>query len=268
MTTTEATTALAQQRPSGSPTWIDLSTSTIDGAKKFYGDLFGWTFTDLGEEFGHYHYILRDGAPVGGLMSTVGMICPEGGEIPTEWGVYLAVDDAEAALQAAEAAGGRVIVPAMPVGDSGTMAVVLDPAGATIGLWQAEEFDGFARDTEPGCGVWFECMSQSIDEAIPFYRQVFGWEIHEMPGEWRYVMNAAEEGATAGLGDAREVVEEGTPSYWRVYLAIADLDSALQRLPELGGRVLDGPVDSPWGRIATVADPQDARFQLLEPPIA
>lgn len=109
-------------------------------------------------------------------------------------------------------------------------------------------------------------MSQSIDEAIPFYQQFFGWETHEIPGEWRYVTNAAEEAATAGLCNARGVVEEGTPSYWRVYLAIADLDSALERLPELGGRVLDGPVDSPFGRIATVADPQGATFQLLEPP--
>lgn len=256
------------QRPKGSPAWIDLSTSDIEGAKTFYGDLFGWTFEDQGDDFGHYHFILRGGVPVGGLMSTEGMTCPEGGEVPTEWGVYLAVDDADGAIAAAESAGGKAIVSAMPVGDSGTMAVVVDPAGAAIGMWQANEFEGLTHQTEPGFPVWFECMSKGIDVAIPFYQQVFGWEISEMPGEWRYVTNAPEESATAGLGDAAGVVEEGTPSYWRVYLAHADLDGVLARLPQLGGRLLDGPVDSPFGRLATVADPQGASFQLLQPSAA
>lgn len=264
--TTTDQTASHQRRGTGSPTWIDLSTPDAGGAKAFYGALFGWTFEDLGEQFGHYHYILRDGAPVGGLMSTDGMTCPEGGELPIEWGVYLSVPDVESALRAASDAGGRVVVPAMPVGDAGTMAVILDPAGAAIGLWQPGDFVGFTTTTGAGTPVWFESMSQSIDDVIPFYREVFEWEIHEMEGDWRYVTNAAVASATAGLGDARGVVAEGVPSYWRIYLASADLDGDLQRIAPLGGTVLDGPVDSPWGRMATTADPDGASFQLIEPP--
>lgn len=251
-------------RVAGSPAWVDLSTKDIDGAKTFYSTLFGWTFEDRGEEFGHYHYLLRDGQPVGGLMSTVGMTCPEGGELPTEWGVYLTVPDIEAAARAVESTGGRMAVPAMPVGDAGSMGVALDPAGAVIGLWQPGDFAGFESSDAPGSPVWFESMSQDIDAAIPFYRNVFGWQIHEMPGSWRYVTNGPEASATAGLCDARGVVADGTGSYWRVYLSTADLDADLVRIPGLGGAVLDGPADSPYGRIATIADPQGATFQLIQ----
>ena len=107
-----------------------------------------------------------------------------------------------------------------------------------------------------------------LDKSIPFYEKVFGWAIHEMPGDWRYVTNGSEETATAGLCDARGVVADGTPSYWRVYLMTSDVDGDLVRIGELGGSVLDGPVDSPYGRVATVSDPQGASFQLLQPPSA
>ncbi|GMA40353.1 VOC family protein [Mobilicoccus caccae] len=244
MTRTETTTTTTT-RPVGSPTWIDLSTNDIDGAKAFYAALFGWSFEDQGEDFGHYHYIRRGEDVVGGLMSTVGMTCPEGGDLPNEWGVYLTVTDVEATLATAESAGGRVIVPAMPVGTSGTMAVVLDPAGAAIGMWQPGDFVGCDHFMTAGTPAWFEAMSQDYAAALPFYREVFAWQVEEMPGEWSYATNGPEATATAGLCDARGVVAEGTPSYWRVYLGTADLDADLARIPELGGTVLDGPEDSP-----------------------
>ena len=274
MTVTEQTTAQnsvqrTTSRDTGAPAWIDLSTRDIEGAKAFYAELFGWTFEDSGgEEFAHYQFILRDGEPIGGLMSTVGMTCPEGGQLPTEWVVYLTVTDIDAAARAVETTGGGVVVPAMPVGDAGSMGVAIDPAGAAIGLWQAGDFAGFEPSSRPGSPVWFEAMSQNLDAVTPFYRDVFGWQLHEMPGDWRYVTNGDPQVATAGIGDARGVVAEGTPSYWRVYLSTADLDGDIHRLRGLDGAVLDGPVDSPHGRVATVADPQGASFQLLQPPSA
>ena len=253
-------------KPAGSPVWIDLSTSDIDGAKAFYAELFGWTYQDLGAEMGHYHFIRSGEVPVGGLMSNAGIECPSGEELPTEWGVYLSVPDAEAALAAAAGAGGKVIVPAMPVAQQGVMAVVADPAGAAIGMWEPREFAGLAVSGQAGTPVWFEAMSTAAQESVPFYEKVFGWEPARMEAggaDWFYVTNAPGELATAGLCDARGIIAEGTASYWRVYLGITGIDAALARIPGLGGAVLDGPADSPYGRLATVADPQGATFQLI-----
>lgn len=42
------------ETPFGAPCWIDLYTSDPDASRSFYGDLFGWTSEDAGEEFGGY----------------------------------------------------------------------------------------------------------------------------------------------------------------------------------------------------------------------
>lgn len=273
--------APAGVRRPGAPAWIDLGTDDLPGALAFYGELFGWSFEDQGEEYGHYHLVHAGDALVGGLMSTVGMTCPEGGAIPTQWGVFLATPDAEATLARAEAAGATVTMPAMPVGDRGVTAVLLDPCGAAVGLWQAGTLAGFDLPLTPGTPVWFELMAKDFGAALPFYRDVLDWDVHWTMGdpvgaeaaaagtepEWRYVTHGGEgdeaQPAVAGLGDAAGVYAEDAPSAWRIYFGTADLDRDLARIPGLGGRVLDGPVDSPYGRLATIADPAGATFQLI-----
>ncbi|MDO5627214.1 MAG: VOC family protein [Mobilicoccus sp.] len=252
-------------RPDGAPAWVDLSTSDPEGARTFYGDLFGWTITDQGEEYGHYHLIHAGDALVGGLMSTVGMTCPEGGEVPTSWDVYLQTSDIEATTAAARSAGAKVIVEPMPVGPRGSMAVVVDPAGAAVGLWQPGEVGGMDLPLRPGTAVWFECMTLDFDAAEPFYRDVMSWDVSRMDADWKYSTHGAEETAYAGLGDARGVFADGVPSHWRVYLATDDLTRDLARMDELGAEIVDGPVDSPYGPLATIRDPQGATFQLLQP---
>ena len=49
---------------------------------------------------------------------------------------------------------------------------------------------------------------------------------------------------------------------WRVHFGVECTEQALQRVRKLGGSVLDGPIDSPFGRITTVADLEGASFQI------
>ena len=98
----------------------------------------------------HYHLIRNDGALVGGLMNVSGMTCPTGDPLPPEWGVYLAVDDADARTAKAAEAGGTVIVPPDAISDSGRMSVVLDATGAPIGLWQTGALEGYEFTGTPG----------------------------------------------------------------------------------------------------------------------
>lgn len=257
----------------GSPAWMDLSTPDMDGTMRFYSDLFGWQFVDQGPDFGHYHFILSGSSVLGGLMSSVGMTCPSGGPIPTEWGVYLSVADLDEACAAAEKEGGHVVVSAMAVGDMGRMAMVIDAGGGVVGMWEPHSFAGFELPCTPGTQVWFEGMSLDFDAALTFYRNVFDWDVHWSSGgpdedvrqdqRWRYVTHGAEETAEAGLGDARGVFADGEQSRWRIYLGTSNFDSNLRRIPELGGHVLDGPVDSPFGPLATIRDPQGGQFQLI-----
>src|ERR1700722_3864572 len=123
--------------PAGAPCWVDLLTSDPERSRDFYGQLFGWTSTDPGEEFGGYFNFSKDGVLVAG-----GMHKPPGGQGHETWSVYLATDDAQKSLEAAPAHGGQVILPAMEVADLGTMGMVADAGGAAIGPWPAGVHQG------------------------------------------------------------------------------------------------------------------------------
>lgn len=252
-------------RSTGTSTWIDLGVQDLEAAKTFYGGLFGWSFEDMGEQFNHYHLIRNDGALVGGAMSVAGMTCPEGQPLPSEWSIYLAVDDVDARVTAAMSAGGDVMVPADDIGDSGRMAMVLDGAGSPIGLWQARELEGYEFTGAPGSPVWFELMTHQVEQASAFYTAVVDAQLEAMTepmaGEIRYWTNGPGESASWGLCDARGMMPEEDGG-WRVYLAVDSSAAALEKLTELGGRVLDGPTPSPFGTIATIADPEGATFQI------
>lgn len=250
----------------GTSAWIDVSAHDFAASKEFYTGLFGWTFEQLGDEFNSYNLIRNGDALVGGAMDVTGMTCPLGNPIPSEWSVYLTVDDLDARLQKAEQHGAIIAMGADQVGDSGRMAMLIDPTGATICMWEPKDLDGFDFTGQPGSPVWFELMTHKFDEASAFYTAVFDANLVSMSEQmdddsFRYVTNGPGETASWGLGDATGVMPEDAAG-WRVYLGVEAADSAVEKVAELGGRLLDGPVDSPFGRIATIADPEGATFQI------
>lgn len=266
----------------GAPIWIDYTCHNTEAMKTFYTEIFGWEFVDQGEDFGHYHFIRKDGTDVGGFAAAM----HEDGtpasteEMPTSWMIYLETLDIEKTVSAAEAAGAPAFFPPMAVGELGTFTVITDPAGAAVGLWQRGTYPGFSLPLTPGTPVWFENMSADFDAALPFYRDVLAWDVAWMgpdgegdpaadssgaepaEGEMRYVTHGAGDTAVAGLCDAKEWFEQ---SQWRVYLTTENADEACAKVTELGGRIVDGPMDSPFGRVASAVDPEGGTFQIHQP---
>ena len=245
--------------PTGAPCWVDLFTSDMDRARSFYERLLDWTSESAGEEYGGYVNFSKDGVRVAGAMTNDG----SSGQ-PDSWNVYLAVDDAAAAVDAAQAAGGSVIAPAMDVMALGRMAVVTDPGGAAIGIWQPGEHKGFGVLAEPGAPGWFELHTNAYDDSVAFYQKVFGWDTHvaaDQP-DFRYTTLGEGENGRAGLMDATSFLG-GAPSHWNVYFAVADTDATVATLKELGGAVTQGPDDTPYGRLTACTDPTGAAFRLM-----
>jgi uncharacterized protein len=263
-----------QTAPIGAPCWVDLRTSDTERSRTFYRELFGWAATDPAPEFGGYFNYTKDGVMVAGCMANQpppGAGGPESEPQPDGWSVYLATDDAAKTLDLAAAGGGQVQVPTMVVGDLGTMAVVADPGGASIGVWQPDTFQGIGVLGEPGTPSWFELHTTDYPAAVAFYRDVFRWDTHVMgdSSEFRYTTarDPSGEGWLAGIMDASGS-QHGTPAGWTVYFGVADADAALARIVELGGTIVTAAEDTPYGRLAAATDATGAAFKLAGPNVA
>jgi predicted enzyme related to lactoylglutathione lyase len=248
--------------PAGAPCWIDLLTSNVDRSRAFYCDLFGWTAGEGSAEFGGYFMFFRDGQPVAGAMPG-----QPGVDVLDQWGIYLRVDDAHKTLDAATAAGAQVRQPAVDIADLGTSAVIDDPNGARIGLWQVDTFPGFGgvRAAE-GVPAWAELHTRNYDDAVAFYRDVFGWDVHTAADtpEFRYSTLGPDHKAQGGIMDAAGFLPADSPAVWSVYFGAGeDVDARLARAVELGGSVLMPAEDTPYGRLATAVDPTGAQFKLI-----
>ena len=251
--------------PVGAPCWTDLWTSDVEGSRRFYGELFGWEAGEPSPEFGGYFMFTRNGVPIAGAMGDMG-------DVPAQnvWKVYLSTDDIAGVVKAAEADDAHIAAPVMPVADLGSQVVLVDPTGATVGAWQPETFPGFTVLGEHGTPSWFELHTSDHARAVAFYRSVFAWETESVgdTDDFRYTVmrNPDGEGELAGIMDASQFLPAGEPSNWCVYWAVDDVDATLAKACELGGSVVDPALDTPYGRMARLADPAGATFKLRRPP--
>ncbi len=184
------------------------------------------------------------------------------------WKIYLATDDITGTVAAAEARGAQVVVPAMPVADLGVQAVLIDPTGAGVGLWQPGTFHGFSVLGEPGAASWFELFTTDYARAVDFYRSALRCttEVMSDTDEFRYtVVHPEGHDQLAGIMDAAGFLPTGG-SQWSVYWETADVDATVATLRSLGGGVTQEPTDTPYGRMATVTDPCGAAFKLRQGP--
>ncbi len=111
---------------------VELQTSDLKKARDFYGRLFDWKLEESGVPgFGSYTMIGVGEGTGGGMMAS-----PAPGA-PSYWVAYVNVDDIASSTRKARELGAKVVVDVTPVGDMGKMSIIVDPTGATLGLWQS-----------------------------------------------------------------------------------------------------------------------------------
>ncbi|WP_108250373.1 VOC family protein [Planctomonas deserti] len=247
--------------PSGAPIWIELYTREPTVSARFYSQLFGWTTDTPAEENGYIACRLKGSVLAGISAADVGSGAPEG------WLVYLASPDACATSAAAETHGGDVLVEPLAIGSLGTMALVADPGDALVGVWQPGDHPGTEIVNEDGAPVWHEVEARNYAASLDFYRNAFLWEteVESDTDEFRYCVQVFEGRPYAGIMDADALPPEDGLSRWRVYFQVADVDRACADAVRLGGTVRGEPEDTPYGRMAELADPVGAVFNVMDP---
>ncbi len=110
---------------------VEIACSAIELARKFYGDVFGWTFKDWGDT-SRYQLFMDASGKLGGGFTTELQNSGAGGIL-----FYIYTADIEAKLVQAESHGGRTLTPKSEIPQVGHYAVVVDPFGNHIGLFSS-----------------------------------------------------------------------------------------------------------------------------------
>ena len=233
--------------PEGVPCWVDAQLPDVEAGRRFYGELFGWTFGEGSGPPGTGVWALHHGRPVAGLV-------PKGdGRMPTVWTVYFATPDAAALAARITEAGGHVITAPTPVGSFGTTALATDPEGAVFGLWQAGDHPGFGRRYAPGSFRWAELYARDPAVGDAFYGALF----HE-------ALFGPDAAPDVGRAPVSDVFPAEMPPHFLVHFAVEDVGAVLGTVVRLGGRVQTPPFDASYGKVAVVTDNQGASFAVLQ----
>lgn len=246
--------------PTGTPCWTDRLTDDPDAVVPFYTGLFGW---EVGPRLGPPTPFLLDGAAVANL-APVPPFADQLGGLPL-WSTYLASDDLDARVGRVEPAGGRVILAPVAAGDTGRLAIVADPTGGVVTLWEPGTMRGADVTGVPGSMVFNELATRDPAAAGAFLHTVVGLEVAPpADGSPFWALSVAGR-RVAGMVAMDEHWPEFLPSHWMTSFGVADCDAAASRVVELGGSVSIPPTDIPRGRFAVVGDPQGGTCSLLAP---
>jgi predicted enzyme related to lactoylglutathione lyase len=239
----------------GTFSWVDLTTSDAAAAKDFYGALLGWDFEDNEIPGGGIYSMCRvEGENAAGIS--------ESADHPPHWNNYVTVASADESAARAKELGAALIEEPFDVMEAGRMALLVDPTGAALCLWEPRETIGAGRVNDLGCLTWNELHTPDPAAALEFYTGLFGWGTEAMetpPGAPSYTIVKVGERSNGGVMDA----QEGEPPNWLPYFTVASRDDAADRAQELGAQEL-ARLDLPQGSIAVLADPQGAPFAVFE----
>ena len=248
----------------GQFSWVELSTTNADSAKKFYGELFGWKFDDqpAGPDM-IYTMCQIDGKPVCALYN----MSAEMKGMPPNWGSYITVADVDAVAKKVTANNGKLLKEPFDVMTFGRMAVAQDPSGAVINFWQAKEHIGAHVQKETGTLCFNELYTTNVDAAGKFYTNVVGWKTqsHDMGpmGVYTLFNRPGDDKNNVGGMMAMPPTMKGVPSHWLAYFAVPDVDAYTKKAQSLGGNVMVPPTEIPnIGRFAVVTDKEGAAFAL------
>ena len=246
-----------QNDTAGAPVWADLSAPDRLAAIAFYRELFGWHVDESSFPTTGYTYFELSGQRVAGLAESAGY---------PGWNIYLQTEDARASAELVTAAGGEALA-VVPFGPTGTVGHFLDPHGVWIGGWQAGSHSGFGVTDEPGAPTWFELHTRHYPESIEFFTRAFGWEVHPMPEAEGFRMATLGDirVAQAGIYDAEASLPEDSNGRWLLYFQVEDTDTTIVRALRLGGTVVQEASDTPYGRMAEIADTAGIRFAVIQP---
>lgn len=239
--------------------WFEYVSSDAPKAQGFYGELFGWGTKKVPMPDQEYTMIAQGDATIGGYIAP-----PPGAPKHAMWLSHLRVTSAKESAAKAKLLGGAILMDAAKIGDVGSMAVIADPHGAPLALWQPADPKEPSPATSDYRFTWNELAAKDPTAALAFYQALggFGASAMEMPTGTYHLLTSGEE-QIAGIM-AAPMPE--APHAWTPYVQVPHADATTDKAKRLGAKVIVPPTNIPGvGRFAIFADPQGAVLGVLQP---
>jgi len=237
--------------------WLDLLTTDIHSAAKFYESVFGWKASSIDE---NYILLSNNGRRIAGIVKNRFQL--EDNE-SNQWISFVSIVDIKKAHLKLVEAGAQAIAGPMPIDGRGNIGVYVAPDSAVFGIINSSSGDPEDKGAGLNDWVWNELWSTNTGAAAEFYKTL-GYDVVD---NWNSdngqdLLLATGEIARAGLVEAHK---SQTKSIWLAYILVSNVDSIIARSEEAGGKthILEGDANN-VGKIALVSDPTGGMVAVFE----
>lgn len=223
--------------------WHDLLTDDVATARKFYAEVFGWTFKTNGT----YTQILNHGDLIGGMMQ-VGPT--DDNKAEALWLPSLSVANIDQSIRYMKSKKGKVIKGPLEMKERGRGALVSDPQGAQLVFLHAR--NGDPKDVTPQVGdwLWNELWTNTPQKSYDFYRKLVGYDSDQKRDSYRILKKKGK--WRAGI---RDVSKEDLKARWVPAIRVSNVEETMTKVKALGGKVLVSPHKALVnGDVALIAD--------------
>jgi len=251
------TTVPNSPRLTGKFVWADLVTDDVPATRKFYSQLFGWTFS----EAGNYTLAANDERPLAGMLQRAR---PAGSSARPRWIPYMSVSSVSESQAQVTKSGGKVLARQHNYPKRGDQAVFADPEGAVFGVIASRRGDPPDFLPEPGDWIWVQLFTREVARASEFYRKFGDYEVLPNTERTNSVILTANGYARAAVMGLPADKPQVRPA-WLPFVRVKHITESLQQAKTLGGQVLIAPKDDLLqGRVAVIADPTGAAIGMME----
>jgi len=245
--------------------WLDLETTHLEAAKKFYSSLFGWDFRDYHADGTDYAVAMHDGRPIAGILQRRPR---KGEERASAWLPFIAVPDVDGAVSIALQHHARIDALPENLPLRGRQALLTDPEGVRFGILASSSGDPPDINATPGTWLWTALVARDAGDEAVFYQEVFGYALLAMPTNagFERIRLSSDGRARISVSTMPENAASLHP-YWIQFVNVPNATDAAAQAVKLGGRILLDVQRNGHGDLSAVlADPTGARFGVTELP--
>jgi hypothetical protein len=243
--------------------WRDLMSDDIPAVKKFYSELFGWTYLDVGDSENDYTVVLHDGKPIAGIFELKDV---QASHRYSQWISYLSVADMNHAINYTKTSGGSIYREPFELPNRGVVSFVFDSQQAVLSFVKSSSGDPKDGDPVYNEWLWTELWTNDVEKSMKFYTELFGYTQKNFDTKAKNKYHVLEKESKPRAGIVKIPFENVKP-HWMPYIAVKDPSEIVKKVEQLGGTVYLGTEGIAGNNAAIIADPSGAVFTVQKWPL-